>query len=128
MGTEPRCRSFTARSGELAADFSQAAGSVEGDVAEGDAVFGGSGFSQFELVASFRVSRRWAVSSRTGAFFHGDGGELPHAAEQHVIVRAGVPDQQRAALRIDEYRGGEGDFHGGAFAARLGNFAGDARA
>ena len=41
-------------------------------------------------------------------------------------MRAGVLNQQRAATRVAEDRGGDFHVHGGAFAARCGNFVGQA--
>ena len=37
----------------------------------------------------------------------GDGGELPHAGEQDVVVGAGISHEQRAFLRIEKDGGGD---------------------
>src|SRR5277367_1364414 len=52
-----------------------------------------------------------------------DSGELPHAREKHVVVRAGIADKDRATARVAQNRGGDAYFHGGTLQARRGNFA-----
>ena len=55
-----------------------------------------------------------------------DGGELPHAREQGVVVRAGILDEKRAALRVEQNQCGDRYRDGRASAARSWNFVGDA--
>ena len=51
-----------------------------------------------------------------------DGGKLPHAGEEHFVVRARIFHQDCAAARIEKNRGGDFYAHGGAFDAGRGNF------
>src|SRR5208282_3990215 len=46
-----------------------------------------------------------------------------HARKEHIVVRAGIADEERAAARIAENRGSDLDADRCAFAARGGNLA-----
>ena len=61
---------------------------------------------------------------RVARYFY--GGELPHAREEHGVMRAGVLNQQGATARIAEDCGGDFHVDWGAFAARCGNYVGEA--
>ena len=83
----------------------------------------GSDSSCSEAASIFSTSLQMRREFLLGVARHFDGGELPHAREQHVVVRAGIADQDRAPARIAQNRRGDAHFHGRAFTARRGNFA-----
>ncbi len=88
------------------------AGGGEGLQRERSAVEGESGAEMpFKLGA--RMSRDF------------DGGELPHAGEENVIMSAGIADEEGTSARIAEDGGGDADLDGFWFAARRGNGAGE---
>ena len=71
----------------------------QGDVAEGYAVAGGSQRLEdwnFDAQGFAEVLHQFGLSMCHDL----DGGELPQAGEQHVVVRAGILHEDRSAFRI----------------------------
>ena len=97
------------------------------DVAKGDAV--ARGRQRFEMERG-AVNFQYVVQVRgelgLGVASDFDGGELPHAREEHVVVRAGIADENGATARIAQDRGGDAYSYRRAFAARRGDFAREA--
>ncbi len=79
------------------------------DVAKRDAVAGcAQGFEPRTMRAidcESRAKMRGELALRVSRNL--DGRELPHAREEHVIVRARIPHEQRAAARIAQDGGGD---------------------
>ena len=99
----------------------------QSDIAKGNAVAsGGKGFERERRAVE--LEKLADVSPKLGMRIAGDfdGGKLPHAGEEHVVVGAGITNEDRATVRIAEDGGSDPDFHHGRLAARGGNFAGEA--